>query len=920
MFKKLALGLVLCLAPLHAEDYSLGVIGPYSGLNNTDSSFIIGPDKSPDLLNVDITPNGKSVKKRSGYGTAFTLDVSSVAVHGVYNFFESGGSDVSLFFNDKYMSSSVSGGSPSVIFSTGPTDATYQCTDAAGFAYCANTSRTSIIKTNGVTHNIIITPSTGTMVAVTPTRLVTAGFSDFPSRVDFSKSNDFTNFTPGGAATDPLNFTIVSPGSKITMIVYAHGRIYWFKDSSFGYILEGPTQADWQVRTVNSFIGSLYNTFIFRDDILYFQGNDGHFYGWDGSNLVKLSRDIQGTIDVTQGRSLNSWTQTLKADWDAGAISTATYLATDISVGSIVLATDTAISAFSDTTGINFSSGTLTNTSTSTIDGSLTLTLGNNNVFTDQQRSPIDVECSDPCTGPYYQESRILSTNTFVATGATLNLKKVGSPSAFNIFLYSDNSGNPGSVLTSASPSASLVATSTSDVFLPFDSSVVLTNGTSYWIQITPGVTCDGSNKIEWWGADFVGTPTTINRCGSDDSVNIRYQAKLVGKQFASSGDIVSRSFDVGFTTNSWLWDWSNFSASGTIPSGATLTFETQTSSAATGTYTSLISVSTGNNPTSTIQQYIRYKGSFTTTNLSTSPVVNDVVLAMSTRRRPYGTFQSAVKNAPSLTSWSDLFVSKQDNGGTHTFYIRAANGAFTVSSSTPTPWTAITPGSIPSISTGSYFQIRDDFLITSATQNPSLDLFTQSWFEGAAADKTYAIYHDNGLWWSVASGTGASTNNAILKFDLLNTAWLKYDIPMNGMLVRNQNLYFGSPSSGKIYLYGSASSDSGSAINAYWKSKDFFGESPFLEKEIVNLSFAAGSVANSSMTVTYTMNGSSQTSYTVNLYDSNKSFIRNNKNLPQGKIGNTFNVKFGNNAADQDFEIYAVQYGYRQKSWIPSP
>src|SRR5688572_7267528 len=224
----------------------------------------IPANMASDLLNVEITPGGKSVKKREGYGTAFALQIGSSAVHGIYNFYESGGSDVSLFFNDTRLTSSIAGAAATVLFSTGPVNATWQCVDSAGFAYCANTSRTSILKTNGTTHTTIPVISTGTMLTVTPERLAQAGFVTTPSRIDFSKSNDFETWTVGGQPFDPITFTITAPGPKITHIVYAHNRIYWFKDSSFGYILEGPTHSDWIVRTVNSFIGTLHNTSIYR--------------------------------------------------------------------------------------------------------------------------------------------------------------------------------------------------------------------------------------------------------------------------------------------------------------------------------------------------------------------------------------------------------------------------------------------------------------------------------------------------------------------------------------------------------------------------------------------------------------------------------------------------------------------------------
>ena len=80
-------------------------------------------------------------------------------------------------------------------------------------------------------------------------------------------------------------------------------------------------------------------------------------------------------------------------------------------------------------------------------------------------------------------------------------------------------------------------------------------------------------------------------------------------------------------------------------------------------------------------------------------------------------------------------------------------------------------------------------------------------------------------------------------------------------------------------------------------------------------MSVFAGSVSNSTMTVTYTVSGTSSTVITVPLYDSTKSFIRHNRNLPL-RVGNTINVKFGNNAADQPFEVYGIQIGTNEKPW----
>jgi len=282
------------------------------------------------------------------------------------------------------------------------------------------------------------------------------------------------------------------------------------------------------------------------------------------------------------------------------------------------------------------------------------------------------------------------------------------------------------------------------------------------------------------------------------------------------------------------------------------------------------------------------------------------------------GTYLSAVKNAPSLTAWDTITATKVDNDGTHAFYMRGSSNSFTVSSSTPA-WTAQTIGSQVSISTYPYFQVRDDFSITATSNTPTLSDFLVNWFEGAAGDKAYATYHENAIWWAITSGAGQTTNNYILRYDLLNNLWTLYDIGMNGMLVRNNSLYFGSSSVGKIFKFGDATSDNTAAINAYWKSKDFFGDSPFTDKEFRTLSVSAGSVANSSMTVTYTTNGSSATAYSVYLYDANSSFKKSNKNLPLGRNGSYFNVKFGNNVADQPFEVFGLQFTFEPKPWRPT-
>lgn len=927
--KKWLPALLLLSSLCSAEEFKTITIGKFLGLNNTDTSVIIPDGQSPDLLNVDATPGGVSVKKRKGYGTAFTLSNATSAVHGIYNAYDTDGSDFALFFNDRNINRSVSGASPSVIFSTATSGATYQCVDSEGFAYCANTARDAIFKIDSSAVTLLTGfTSTGTMVAVTPERLVQAGFSATPNRIDFSKPNDFATWTPGSTNADPIRFTITSPGSGIKHITYAHGRVYWFKDSSFGYIQEGQTSSQltsgdgWEVRTINSFIGTIHNTSIYRDDVLYFQGNDGHFYGWDGSSLKKLSRDIQSTIDDTQGVSNNNWTQTTKADWDASSITPAGYLDTSLIDGSVVLSTMVGLSPFVDTSSANFISGTLVNLTTSHIDGSLMLQEDSNTnfIYFTQASGPSDLPtCAGIVRSQSFFSTYSLTLNYFQTT---IQRSGTSTPYTLQCSLRSDDSGSAGDILSSVDVNIGTYSTTSSSPLRCDVPDYGLKAGTTYWIALKSDASC--SDTVRW----FYSGSDAFQNGRSDFNSSLDFRFILSFLTFKSTGSFISRTFDVAQSTNQWMWAWNNFYASGTLtnlaPGDTTdIDYFFQTSPDGVN-WNSITSISTGNFPTSSIQRYVRYSASFTaSTELINgvrqleSPIVDDVIINLAGFKRPSGYLNSQVHNAPNLSAWGTFDVTHNTGGGNISYFVRASTGIFYATATSPS-FTSITPGSIPSISTNSYLQFQSSFSITSSTQDPRLDAATFNWLEGSNIDKSYAIYHDNSNWWAVTSGVGSTTNNKIIKHDLLNNQWFLYDIPMSGMYVRNQSLYFGSPSSGKVFVFGTADDDDGSEINSYWKSKDFIAEGPFVDKDFLDISLSGKGVSNSSMTVTYEINGSSSADVQVPMSNGSDTYVDRNFNLPLGINGKTISLKFGNNASNQPFELFGSQISYMPSRWRP--
>lgn len=806
----------LLLAPCFGVEDSTPqqVIGPFGTLDNADDPMVLAPTMAQDLLNVEITSEGKSVRKRKGLGLAFTLPNSSSVVHGIYSFYDSVGNDVSLFFNDSKLSGSVNGAAITTVFSTGTVSATWQCTDSLGFAYCASTAREPIIKTNGVTYSQVLpVTSIGTMVTATGQRLVTAGFSGAPSQINLSGANNFTDWTLGGLVTSAYNETINAPGSRITHITAACNGLMWFKETSFGIILNPDDSLNAQNVILAPEIGTLDNTSVIYPGGLQFRAQDGHIYNYDCAGIEKLTRDITPTINASGSRRANSWTQTTAADFNAGS-STPTY------------------------------------TDTTTVSGSVGLQsiYESLNSFTDWQPSS--------------------STGAWATTG--------------DYFYVSDTKN--GSIVAYLSSSATASA-------FP-----------SHWMlhaQVGCSAVADGFGSV-MYEINFVNA-STEGYClkGTGDpsgSFNIGL-ASLAG----CTGTLASHSVSMCADTNLHNVDlvmsstfYMQLFYDGNRMAGATV----NSSFYYSGLNRILLRGNCYLNP------------SFCTTN---HPVFNDIYIKVSS-----GAYYSAVHNAPSLTSWDVFSANQQTNDGTITYFTRSSTTFFTTLSSTPS-WVAQTKDTLVSASTGTYFQVMSSFSVTAATQNPTINDFTFNWFEGTASDKPYGIYfgRDNAIWWSVASGSGQSTNNRILRWDLLNHGWVIYDIPSNGFLIRNQSLYIGSSSTGTISKYGDTDSDNGTAINSYWKSKDFIGDSPLSDKEFRTLSVLAKSVANSSMTVIYTLNASSSTAYTVPLYNASSSILRNNRYLPAGRVGNTINVKFGNNAADQYWELFLAAFGYLKKAWV---
>lgn len=924
--KRFLLFIALAL-PAYADQVAVNNFA--GGLNNNNNPSTIEPNTAQDLLNVDITPGGLSVKKRDGYGVYKALGTGQ-AMHGGFSGYDSAGNTVQIWGSSTSVYGIVADGTPTQLVSSMTLNSTIDCANSQSNFYCTSSSRNFLLRTDGTTKSWFTTVL-GTMVESTPDRIVVAGVSGSPNTLYVSQSNTFTNFTTGVGDTDAFTEVIASQGSKLTHIRWGCAKLLWWKDQSFGY-LDFDNQYTAQVKTVSNTIGTFDNTSaVDPGGNVWFRGQDGHTWRYDCSALVKESVDITPNVQTSGNRTANLWTQTTQSDFASGAVSfngPSVALSTAITAGSVIPSSF----SFVDTDSTTFSLGSFNNSiDTTTVTTSISLNKYVVSPFT-------SLSGWTTTSGAFTTAGGTLETTSAAGIKRTVEPNPVGDwifqyeinmDGACNLNLSEfyvgvlDSSGQGHGVKVSngagnyrflvqrysgwSEPGGGSASIQTSNVDKTCDSSW-------HTVQITHEK-LTGGTSLYFDGAFQI----VLSSAGPTSYSTIKlYAATLLGSGVrnlyltAREGNFTSRVGDTAFAFP--VYGTLNVS-SGSVGSYA---FAVRASSNSANAFTSDSVITNGAAITNGYnKRYLVYSASMTHTNgttVTTTPSITEVSFVASST----GTYYSAVRNAPSLTAWSTFGAGVTLNDGTETFYMRSSTSAFTVLSSTPS-WTAQTNGGLITIATGTYFQIRDDFILTVGTQTPILNDFTVNWYEGNATDQAYIHYFDNAIWQSVVFGAGQSTNNYIFKKDLINDAWTLYNFGANGMLFQSNVLYFGDTAAGNIFNYGSTTSDNGTAINAYWKSKEFSGADPYLQTQLTNIDTIVKKDQGSTLTATYTVETSTATSYSISLSSTTQTIINNRKSLPSGKMGYTFSMKYGDQSASSDWELLGFRIGFTQQPYRPS-
>lgn len=918
MIKKLLLSLLLAV-PCYAEQVAST---QFKGLKANENAVIIGPEFAQDLLNIDVSNSGKSVKKRPGYGLYKTLSTSQ-ALHGGYHFFDSSGNDVQVWASSTSVYGIVADAAPTQLVSSMTLNSTMDCADTQGSAYCVTSNRDFYIKTNGTSLQNWATSPLGTMVEATPDRVVVAGVSGNLSTIYHSASNSFFNYTPGPLATDAFTEVIAAPGSKITHLRYACGKLLWWKDQSFGYEAFDD-QYSLQIKIISDNIGTFDNTSaVDPGGNVWFRGQDGHIWQYDCSGLIKQSLEITPFVQASGRRTSNLWTQTSQSDWQTGSSSPtvpAQPLSFTISAGDVVpgsytvtensssqwnsgTASNVTINASSIQLATNNSGNVTNNDFESGTLGSGAPTNWTNTavaVYTKMDSANSLTTCRDVysgITGSFFAEpgtgQKVSSTPLLVAkvldarTGSTLD------SSSFSI--ATKNCAFTSRTLT---VSASNIGKRVQFVFQSTDSD---------------GTTDDATLKTS--ESYILGGNVTFNLAIADNGGTAVFAALdnvQNGSSTITTGSFTSQALNTALPYG-YIYPTATWTSNTSTPS-----FVLQQATSTTGGWSD-ITTSTNVN-VQTNKRYLRYLSTFT---ITASDTALSTLSSVSIVERASGTYFSQVKAAPSLAAYSTFNPTYSNGNGSHAFYVRVNGGPFLTLAST-IPWTSQTPNSIIAATwTATYIQFADSFTITSATDTvPTLNDFTVNWFEGNATDQAYLAYFDNAIWSDVSYGAGVSSNTYIFKYDLINEGWTLYNFGAGGMLVQNNRLYFGDVgATGKIYQFNSGHSDAGNPIVAYWKSKEFTGPDPFLQGSLGQIDVFAKKDQGSTLTSTYALDTSTTTtSYSISLSSPIATFVQSRKLVPPGKTGYTWNLKLGDSSDSSDWELFGFRIVYTQNPYRPTP
>lgn len=937
-----ALLAILLALPAAAQEAGQSNLGCFLGMNDADTPATLPKCESPALLNTESNLDGSAILKRKGFAKVADLAVTTSPVSGSHSFIDSSGNRKDIVCQDRNCSASTNGNAFTQFYSSGglnggtsgaiPTR--WSWVDVGGVAYGANNRRDPILYYNGTSTASPAGMPTGSILELTQDRLAIGDITSQPNRVHYSSAGAYDQFTVGVNPEDSFFDDFGAAGDRIRGIKCIEGTCFIFKTASITSC-EMDDQYNTQCSVISGNIGTTDPaSIVTAGSSLYFRAQDKNYWEIDSSGLVQISKKIPNLVASQSGGlggGENSNTQTTQADWQAGDQTPDLSWNTTTENGSIFPSSITLV----DSSSSNFAAGTIpASMTTGVVQGSLRLSTAAYIVYNG------DFESGTCAAGTYWTCSTISNAtcgwDSTYAIGGSCGGRavtagcSVPSNSGYAIVsirsaddtaeLYSKSDATDNTILSGGSIDLVSLGLSTQTVRIRFYagwSGFLLGACNPREAQMTSSTFT--ALSVSW--QSVAGTGFGFGWSQLDDIKADRYFS--IYQDSATPSYFLSRVFDTAFSTP--IGGPFVPSISTEIANG--ISFNIRSSADGSTGWTSFVAVSSGDRITQS-NRYQQYGSTFTTSVATATPSLLDASLPYATT----GQFVTqCIEPNASISAWGTLSCAETKAGsGSIVYYATSAVSCATLPVSTApvnsfgaaqAGWTAQTNNATVTIATNSAVYIGWRSLLVSATDQAQVDACVLSWNEGTPSQPSWAVYDSikNAVYWT-ATIDGAAATNRLLKYDRNLLQWYPFDISAQAPKVINNTLYFGGAAAGTWNSYGLVDADAGSAIDAYWTSKDMGGDRPFLEKDFKTLSILSRNNGSGTMTGTWTNSIGNTGDYTISLSTgSGITYARSNYNLPKKSPQQFMKVRVGNNSSTP-FEVLGIGLTWQVLPWRVAP
>lgn len=912
-------------------------------------------------LNNAVIDQDRSLLRRNGYATYnATPCTGSQPVRGMWPFYATDGSQYLVLQSSGSMFSSKGDGLCTAIPGLSGLSLTAQmsCVQALGFLWCSD-GIDSVFRTNVVSTSVVTQAPLGKYIGTFRNRILLGGVNSALTNLYLSGELDGLDWTLPTVqyTTSPAIIRIngTNDGLAISCLMGEFQNNFYVGRNYDLYGLSGYDLRDFAVRKVSEQIGCMDNNSVKEvNNVLTWLSHRG-IEGLSGTQINWLSYPIDPTIRTiitaagnTQGFAVNGGnfaTGNLKASGNGAPVSAT------ISPGNLVVSTWGVADTF------NFD--TLNNVDTTTIPGSVVLEhstataklledfegysvgatvstpwinegpitgwtvasfSGSKRAFTDcsscgEERMSQVVPSTDTygrwsvdftlgSSVFFTGDARKLMSYTFLAGGTTeysIRIYNIVNSGTYAYRLYRGESQVVGSTISmSGGDTATLEVVRTSS-----GSFILLANGVNKATAYDPfNITTTKIILSVYVGAGGEGT---------------FYIDNIKLPQFSTSGQVLSVVYDTALSTPTW----GPIVASTNAPVGTSAVFRTQVSSTFAGPLDAAVISTVGVKIASAQKEFLKYTLTLSGTTDASPQVAGPVGLSANTTAY----YITPCVTAAGITSWNTLTVDAVNNGGSFSFWISTGSSCAEVINPN-TNWNAQVPNSIISAATSVFSAARVLFSVNSATQTPILNDIIFSWNAGSSRPPVASSNYQNKYWmfYTTSTAVGAANDHAVI-YDQ-NQHWqLDDDIPAASAALYLNSLYIGdSGATGTVYLFDTGQSDNGRDYNFSFQTPDLDGDDPVSLKQFdrayLLMSAPATTIQSSSMTCTYSLDGSSVTYPlgTVGLSEAPGTGGYFVAKLPfpvaQPVTGQWINLACNNTGSQGPIRLYGIRIVYTKTDW----